>query len=436
MSNILHRAVARKKVSQASKVFLDVSSVANVFATNPQMFSVMSLVNGGTTATFKFYNQDDGEFYPSLETALTLPYAYSGATADLVFISDIHIGSITAAQFETFLNTIDSVVTGATDVFVLGDLVNDLAASYADYLTGRATSSVSTSNWHELAGNHDVIDGAGGFKDEILGDVGALPYYSVTIGNCVFCLVSTEYSFACSAAADTWLQDTITANTDKNCFILTHQARQGTTRSSLIATAGINASTGWMDGLSPIVDSMEWVAWICGHSHGYQSFTEPDTDRIYIGDPPAFKMLPNGDMESDLAFSSYFSTLSYDTSIYHGGARSLKVVDAGAAAAAQKAIATRSGQTYSINGWVRSASTNTGTFLGRIAVASLATGFNVTNFLTGNVNAGDGVPNDNDWHYLSVPFTGTGDIAYVVLGNQSATGDQTWFDDVEVVETT
>ncbi len=260
---------------------IDVSSVTDYFS-NDQIIVVLELTNNSTSAVVKFYNVTDTAYMTGLQTTVTLNAAFSGATTKIALISDPHIAS--SASYSNFIACIDAIdddITGCSKVFVLGDIVNDDADYYGsgtnEYKTARATSDISDSNWHELAGNHDILTGSSGFCAELLGGESENPYYSVSVDNCIFIFISDEGSFAASNDANAFISTTLAANTSNNCFILTHEPRKGTTRYSKYNTA---VSQGWLDNVSN-ADSDNWVAWFAGHSHGYTTHTEPDSGRIF-----------------------------------------------------------------------------------------------------------------------------------------------------------
>ena len=123
--------------------------------------------------------------------------------------------------------------------------------------------------------------GTNGFQTRL---AHALPYYTVTIGNAVFILLSDEktngYLYAAiSPAALTLLQTTLAANQTKDIFILSHEGRYNTTRQTARATD--DGNLGPVGGIEDAVNSYTWSAWICGHSHGWDTTHAPDYSYEY-----------------------------------------------------------------------------------------------------------------------------------------------------------
>jgi len=266
----------------------DVSSILRGYApnTHSKTGAILQLTNGSKTATLKYRDCGTGAWLPNIETSWELQYAYSGASANIAMISDPHIGANAEAtpDFVTVINDIDDTLSALNvDIaFVLGDIVHGDEAEYANYITTRDASDIST--WYELMGNHDVSDigaaPADGFETE-LGH--ALCYYSVTIGNIAFILLSDEDTKgeaqnSISAAALTFLETTLTNNQDKNIFICTHQGRYNTTRKTLTEDSGYLKPSA---DIETLLAAYNWDTWFCSHSHGYTVSPNPNYEYIH-----------------------------------------------------------------------------------------------------------------------------------------------------------
>ena len=251
--------------------YFDVSSVANYYV-DVVTGCILELTNGSRTAVVKYRNFGAGTWYAALETNITLKVPFTGSTTKIAIISDTHIGvgeGNPGASFTTAINDIDDNITGVSHVFVCGDIVHDDAGYYGtdagDYKTIRATSDIASANWHELAGNHDVLAGANGFKAELLGSEGANAYYTVTIGNCVFILLSDETQtepYEISNAANTWLATTLFDNASNNCIILTHQGQLWTTKET-------DRTAGYIGNIDDAIGLNDYAIWFQGHTHGF-----------------------------------------------------------------------------------------------------------------------------------------------------------------------
>lgn len=147
----------------------------------------------------------------------------------------------------------------------------------------------------------------------------------------------------------------------------------------------------------------------------------------------ATAILTFGDMETTGSWTNYASTSTFETTIFHGGSRSLKVVDSGSIAATSTPITTAIGTSYTLSGWVRSDSGNAGSEYGRIAASTIGTNNN-TYYLTTNDGAIEGAANDDTWYFFSLNFTATSTTTYILCAPSIATGDITYFDDMTVVE--
>ena len=273
-------------MTQKVQHYFDVSSVQN-YDYNIVTYVVLTLTNGSTAALVQFRNVSAAAWMSALETSLTLKAAFTGVTTKIAIISDVHIGSpygSPVASFQAALADMDAI-GGINEVFVLGDVVHENAALYGtdanDYKALRATSGIASSHWHELAGNHDVLSGTDGFCAELLGGESALPYYSVTIGNCIFCLLSNEGGLpAISNDAQSWLAAQLAANSEKNCFTMSHQGRLYSTRHTSAYPDAYSGSE-YIRNFEPAIGTNDFVAHFSAHSHGYGSVGAPDAGCIY-----------------------------------------------------------------------------------------------------------------------------------------------------------
>lgn len=275
---------------EARTFFINVASVVTMSANN-SVVGIMDIVNGESVAAMRFYDVTTSTWLDDIETAISLSYAYTGSTIRIAIISDLHIGLASPdpnAPFLAVIDAIDDTITGVDKVFVLGDIVGNTPKTGAYYGTEtvnykslRATSDIADSNWHEIAGNHDLLTGADGFLAELLGSESALPYYTVDVGNIVFLMVSNDDAVSgdgyISDEANSWIATTLAANDDKICMVLTHHPRQGTTRYS--------SNSDYM--YIKNADSLEnggYDAWFSGHTH---AITGINTDflRVFYGHP-------------------------------------------------------------------------------------------------------------------------------------------------------
>ena len=275
---------------EARTFYINVASVVTM-ASNNSVVGVMDVVNGESVATVRFYDVTAVEWLTDIETEVSLSFAYSGPTVRLAIISDLHIGLSSPdpnAPFTAVINAIDDTITGVSRVFVLGDIIGNTPKTGAyygtettNYKTMRATSDIADTNWHEIAGNHDLLTGTDGFLAELLGSESALPYYTVEVGNIVFLMVSNDDQSSgdgyLSDAANSWIATTLAANNDKICIVMTHHPRLGTTRySSNSSYMNIkNANS---------LDVGGFDAWFSGHAHAI-SGVDSDFLRVYYGLP-------------------------------------------------------------------------------------------------------------------------------------------------------
>jgi hypothetical protein len=274
------------------RYYFDVSSTVDT-KTNPMILTILELTNGSKSVTLKYRDIDNDQWLVNLETTFDLFYEYTGASGSIAIMSDSHYGiwstpELYKPNFIEAIDFIDDVVGDVTDVFVLGDVLSDNLPGtyYPEYKTDRATSDIPDSNWHEIAGNHDVLSGADGFLASLRGDESAKPYYTVEIGNCVFIMISDETGKSgiesISSTTNDWIDTTLSENQDKNCFLMTHEARKGTVRNSTYVGSNSN---GWLTGITAPDNKKGWVAWFCGHMHGYQHYTDQEDGRVYYGTP-------------------------------------------------------------------------------------------------------------------------------------------------------
>ena len=430
---IIQPLILRLKLNKLINIFFDISSSTDTLS-NHRMVGVLELTSGSFVAVMKYYDVTDSQYLTTLQTDIKLSFAYTGSSTKVAIMSDTHLGGADNPDtaFTAVIDAIDDTITGCSKVFVLGDIVMDDANYYGsgagEYKTIRATSDIADTNWHELAGNHDVISGVNGFQAELLGGEAELLYYKIEVGNCVFLLLSDEETnpvkAAISSAANTWAASTLAANTDKNCFIMTHQSQYDLTRYSLFNS---NISQGWID--VPAGQDGGWIARFFGHSHGYTTFTEPDSDRIFVGDIPLYDTI-NGSMKNDPTnyWFGYFAAIVEEATIVPVGyTASLKVTDEGAGAAAQRRYTTVIGEDYKITGKIYALSVNSGSFLPRLGASSRPAGFAVAFWDSINVNAGDGVAADDTWYDYEITFTASETTTWIILGCQNDTNDVTYF---------
>jgi predicted phosphodiesterase len=241
-----------------SRAYINVSSVVQ-FQQSRSVGTVLELVNSSSVATVRFRDFENAAWLGA--RTFNLGFAFSGTSTKIAIISDIHMGTTECdevADFDAAIADLDSL--GDIDaVFVLGDIANSGAsAEYDAYLTSKAASDVSV--WKELSGNHDQ-------GEYFLSKLSYTDrYYSHTIGNVVFIFLGDEDGAGgISAAAQTFLNTTLTNNQDKNCIILSHEGRYNRNDYTTVAESYLDPAAT----ISGIIDNKDWQAWFSAHSHGY-----------------------------------------------------------------------------------------------------------------------------------------------------------------------
>ena len=124
-----------------------------------------------------------------------------------------------------------------------------------------------TATWHELTGNHEsAVEAA--FKTKL----GIDPIDRVVaVGNCAFVMVAFS-----TGDKSSHINNSLDANTDKNCFICHHEGRKDTVTATDIDYCDIaaNIDTG--------LATRKFIAWFSAHSHGYTAWTRQLTTAKYL----------------------------------------------------------------------------------------------------------------------------------------------------------
>ena len=142
-------------------------------------------------------------------------------------------------------------------------------------------------------------------------------------------------------------------------------------------------------------------------------------------------LVTDGDMESDPVTNwpiSDNTITSEETTIVHGGAKSLKLTDDGISSKCNQPITTEIGKWYFFDGWIYNLSINTGSWLARIAAANAAA-TSSANWIVNNIET-IGVPANDTWTRNIGVFRATATTTYILLVTPNDTGDAAYFDDI------
>lgn len=262
----------------------DVSGVYNY------NYAVITLTNGSTSVLYRVRNITSHTWLTDYTRTFALQYAYTGTTANIALISDLHSGAADT-RLTNAISDLEGIspALSVNTIFVLGDLVGTPADNeYDNYLAQRAAATNITS-WYQLSGNHDSIT-------SFLTKLGYTYHYNtVTIGNVVFILMGNDVAGmngSLSADARTFLNDTMSANQTKNIFIMSHQGRYNTTRQTSRTGGCLGYNIAGADLVEAIIGKYKWDAWFCGHSHGWTG--TPVYNSTWISSFPRTKLAIGG----------------------------------------------------------------------------------------------------------------------------------------------
>ena len=247
--------------------YFDVSSQSSAWGVE-SIGVIAYLINGSNKMTVKFRSHTEQRFIPELEVTLNLRYAYSGTDAIVYIASDCHFGAATQdAPLNYSVQIIpDITALGVTHCFILGDIVEDNAAYYADYIIAKGLYPSAT--WKELNGNHDIVADFKtqlGYADESHVEI---------IGNCAFIMCGSQ---GANIVIDhTFLGDSLTTYATSNCFIMSHAGRLNTTVDTVDHHADQDAD------IETAISGKKFVAWFAAHQHGWVENTRKVTTAKYL----------------------------------------------------------------------------------------------------------------------------------------------------------